>query len=140
MSEPSPLPGKWIPMAFLQGADLGLPLRVPEDAWIRLIHHDERGAPYLMYVLFWITPGLLHLARCEGWVEDDSDLIDDVDDRRVLTHERISFERIEEYNLDLATGQGFLKVTGQPRREDLPMIPIVSYLNEGPGGMQITKH
>ena len=77
---------------------------------------------------FWITDPVMHLARCTGWIADN-DLADGVDERALVSHERISMETIEtyNYNFSLADDSGEIVFTGGKVRTDLPLIPIMSH-------------
>jgi hypothetical protein len=62
----------------------------------------------------------MHLARCEGWIAP-GEVADGVDERKLLSHERINTETIERYNYKLGDDSGWVELTGGIRRTDLPI-------------------
>ncbi len=124
---PSSFPTPWIPQQALSGERASLPIPVPEDSWLRLIEDPARGLPYLCMEAFWITDPVMHVARCAGWTADDH--ADGVDERALVSHERISMETIESYNYQFTQtdDSGEIVFTGGEIRTDLPLVPIMAH-------------
>lgn len=132
----SKLPSRWLPVnEWVPRTDL--PIEVSTDAWARVLAHDTRGFPLITFEVFWITPGIAHVARVEGWsAADDLGEDEGVDERKVLTNERLSLEAIEEFHVSLGDtmADDYVRFTGGERRQDLPVWLIVSHTGNHPDG------
>ena len=109
---------------------------VPLEAWGRMVPDEARGGfPFVVHEVFWITEPVFHLLRVDGFTLAQGEA-DGVDDRTLLSHERITFEQIERmhYSLTDENFGGTIELTGTGRRIDLPVPLMDSYLNGGPEG------
>ncbi|MGZ4508224.1 MAG: hypothetical protein ACXVX8_01730 [Blastococcus sp.] len=121
------LAARWMPLREFDDVRGALQVRVPADAWGRIVPDDERGGwPAVVQEVFWVTPPVFHVVRVGGFTwADDAPVPEPV----VLSNERIGFEQIEnfEYETD-GTAGGSVTLTGSGRRLDLPVLLMLSHL------------
>jgi hypothetical protein len=90
----------WIPLKGT-GMEDQLLVPVPADAFARSLPDGARGGfPMMIIEAFWITAPVFHLLRVDGFTMDSGDA-DGVDERTILSHERISLEQVLNYTYDL---------------------------------------
>jgi hypothetical protein len=135
-NDPQDYPPNWIPLRDFPDIRAMLLLPVPEDAWGRVLPDESRGGfPAFIQEAFWITAPVMHLLRVDGFTFDQREQVHATDERRILSHERISLEQIEDWTFDLnGKMEGTVVLTGSGRRLDLPVPLIHSHLPRGAEG------
>ena len=121
------LAARWMPLREFDDVRGALPVRVPEDAWGRIVPHDERGGwPAVVQEVFWVTPPVFHLVRVGGFTwADDAPAPEPV----VLSNERIDLGQVESFDYETdGTAEGSVTLTGSGRRLDLPVLLMLSHL------------
>jgi len=121
------LAARWMPLREFDDVRGALPVRVPEDAWGRIVPDEERGGwPAVVQEVFWVTPPVFHLVRVGGftWADDAP-----VPEPTVLSNDRIAFEQVETFDYETdGTAGGSVTLTGSGRRLDLPVLLMLSHL------------
>ncbi|HEV7186571.1 MAG TPA: hypothetical protein VGN28_01620 [Blastococcus sp.] len=121
------LAARWMSLREFDDVRAALQVRVPEDAWGRIVADEERGGwPAVVQEVFWMTPPVFHVMRVGGFTwADDAPAPEPV----VLSHERIGFEQVEEFDYETdGTAGGSVTLTGSGRRLDLPVLLMLSHL------------
>src|SRR6185503_7623239 len=111
-----------------EGVRKDLPLTVPEDSWIRVIHDPIRGEPALHFCVAWVAKPVLHLAVMAGFTTASAEECDGIDEREIVSHRRISLETISNVQVDFATGRGTVELLGGEKLEDPPVLLIQKYM------------
>jgi hypothetical protein len=74
-------------------------MHVPDDAFFRVLPDESRGGwPASLADVFWITPPVFHILRVDGFTLEGAD---GTDERSVLSHDRISLEVVDGYEVKL---------------------------------------